>query len=396
MPPTPERRESTILCLNAGSSSLKFSLYRFSGDAEERCATGLAERIGLDQGDLRFRVETGGSERCEKRIFPNHTSAVDRMFSLLEETGLPEPTAVGHRVVHGGAHHTAPERIDAALVEELRDLVPFAPLHMPGAISGIRAVGERYPDIVQVACFDTAFHRSMPETAQRFPFPESLWRQGVRKYGFHGISYEYLLAALGDAARGRVVMAHLGNGVSAAAVRDGLPLDTTMGFTPAGGFMMGTRSGDLDPGVLIYLMKEQGYGIGEIERLINAGSGLLGVSGISRDMKVLLERRDKDPAAGRAIDLFCYQARKQIGALAAVLGGLDLLVFSGGIGERAAPVRAAICDGFDFLGVRIDPERNAAGERVISANGSGCTVRVEPTNEDLMIARHTREVLRWR
>jgi acetate kinase len=279
------------------------------------------------------------------------------------------------------------------LLAELRSLIPFAPLHLPSAIQCIEAVRAHFPDLPQVVCFDTAFHRNMPELAQRFPLPRELWYDGVRRYGFHGLSYEYIVSALGTEGRGRLVIAHLGNGASLAAVRDGRSMDTTMGFTPTGGVMMGTRSGDLDPGVLLHLMNEMGYTPHQIDDLVSRHSGLLGLSGISPDMKTLLEQRDREPHAAQAIELFCYQLRKQIGAFAAVLGGLDDLVFTGGIGERAAPVRAEVCHGLEHLGVIVDDELNAVHAEVISRPGSACTVRVIPTNEDLMIARHVRELL---
>jgi acetate kinase len=264
---------------------------------------------------------------------------------------------------------------------------------LPSAIQGIEAVAARFPGLPQVACFDTAFHRRMPEMAQRFPLSRDLWHEGIRRYGFHGLSYEYIAATLGAAAQGRLVIAHLGNGASLAAVLNGQPLDTTMGFTPTGGLMMGTRSGDLDPGLLIHLMHEKGHDAGQLDALVNHQAGLLGVSGISPDMKTLLEQREREPHAAQAVELFCYQLRKHIGALTAVLGGLDTLVFTGGIGERAAPVRWEVCRGLAYLGIDLDAQKNAVHAEVISTPGSICTVRVTPTNEDLMIARHTRTLL---
>ena len=251
----------------------------------------------------------------------------------------------------------------------------------------------RFPDLPQVACFDTAFHRRMPELAQRFPLPRSFWDEGLRRYGFHGLSYEYIVETLGTAIRRRTIIAHLGNGASLAAVRDGRPIDTTMGFTPTGGFMMGTRSGDLDPGVLLYLMNEKHYDARQLEYLVNHEAGLLGVSGLSSDMKTLLEKRDSNPSAAQAVELFCYHLRKYIGGLTAVLGGLDTLVFSGGIGERAAPVRWEVCRGLEYLGIHLDPQRNEAHADIISTSQSSGTVRILPTNEELMIARHTRRVI---
>jgi acetate kinase len=313
------------------------------------------------------------------------------LFDEIDRLQLPRPDAAGHRLVHGGAHHIAPELITLAVTKELQRLIPFAPLHLPGEIEGIEVTAARYPDLPQVACFDTAFHRQMPEVAQRFALPRALWDEGIRRFGFHGISFEYIMQALGDAAPSRIIIAHLGNGASMAAIRDGRPLDTTMGFTPAGGFMMGTRSGDLDPGILLYLLKEKHYDAESLERLINHQAGLLGVSGISSDMKVLLEKAE--PNAAQAVEMFCYQVRKSIGALAAALGGLDLLVFTAGIGERAAPVRWEVCCGLKYMGIGLDRERNSEHADVISTSDSRCIVRVIPTNEDLMIARHTCRVV---
>jgi len=383
----------SILSLNSGSSSLKFAFYKAEPAGERLLVSGAVERIGLAEGLLWVRGADGGGSLLErKEDFLDHEAAVDAVFGAAARLRLPEPGAVGHRVVHGGADHSAPERVDGRLLADLRALVPLAPLHLPGAVAGIEAVAARFPHLPQAACFDTAFHRLMPELAQRFALPGALWEEGVRRYGFHGLSYEYVLDALGDAARGRVIVAHLGNGASMAAVRDGAPVDTTMGFTPAGGFMMGTRSGDLDPGVLIHLMRERGWGADEIERLVTREAGLLGVSGLSPDMKTLLAAREH-PQAALAVDLFCYQARKHVGALTAVLDGLDTLVFTGGIGERAAPVRWRICEGLAHLGIEIDTERNQAHAGTISTPRSPCIVRVIPTDEDLMIARHTRRLL---
>ena len=280
------------------------------------------------------------------------------------------------------------------MLKTLHDLIRFAPLHLPSALAIMEALASRHPDVPQVACFDTAFHRQMPEVAQRLPLPSDLWEEGVRRYGFHGLSYEYILESLGSEGRGRVIIAHLGNGASMAAVRDGEPVDTTMSFTPTAGLVMGTRCGDLDPGVLIYLMRERGCDAEQLTELVNFRSGLVGISGFSSDMKTLLDRRENDPSAAIATALFSYQARKFIGAFAAALGGLDLLVFTGGIGERAAPVRAEICRELTFLGVQLDEQGNVRHAGVISMPQSRCVVRVIPTNEELMIARHTTRLLR--
>ena len=386
-----------ILCLNGGSSSLKFAVYLLEGRAgnmqELLLAEGAAERIGLAPGRLWLRGRGGERLADLNADFPDHGAAVHAMFTGLEEHRLPAPAAVGHRVVHGGPDHSAPERVDARLMEALRGLVPLAPLHLPSEIAVIEAVAARFPELPQVVCFDTAFHRRMPELAQRFPLPRALWNEGLRRYGFHGLSYEYIVGRLGAAVRGRTIIAHLGNGASMVAVRDGYPLDTTMGLTPIGGLMMGTRSGDLDPGVTLYLMREKGYDAGRLAQLVDHEAGLLGVSGISPDMKTLLDRRDREPSAAQAVAMFCYQVRKHVGALAAVLGGLDTLAFTGGIGERAAPVRWQVCQELEHLGIHLDPQQNAAHADTISAPESRCVVRVIPTNEDLMIARHTGAVV---
>ena len=363
MPGTP------IVCLNAGSSSLKFSVW----DDEKSLGEGEVEGIGRPEA-FAWLQTPGAPPRRLPGHWTDHGEATASVFTLLGEHALPAPAGVGHRLVHGGRRHAAPERVTSTLIAELRALIPLAPLHLPSGLAGVEAVAARFPALPQAVCFDTAFHRDLPEIARRLPLPRDLAdTAGVQRFGFHGLSYEYVLEWLGAAGRGRVVIAHLGSGASMAAVREGRAVDTTMGFTPAGGFMMGTRTGDLDPGVLLYLMREKGYDALGLDRLVNKESGLLGVSGTSADMKTLLERRERDQAAA--------------------LGGLDTLVFTGGIGERAAPVRAEICDGLGHLGVRLDPARNAAHTDPLTAPGSSCAVRVVVTREDLMIARHSRAVL---
>jgi acetate kinase len=382
-----------ILSVNSGSSSIKFALYRL-GAEEELMAEGAVERIGMPGGRLWLKDRTGNRLADRHGDFSDQGSAIHAMLKMaMDDHRFPTPDGVGHRLVHGGANHTAAEIVTPQLIVTLRKLIPFAPLHLPGEIRGIDAVSENYPGLGQVLCFDTAFHRRMPEVAQRLPLPRSLWHEGVHRYGFHGLSYEYIVNALGDGVRGRIIVAHLGNGASMAALQDGRSQETTMGFTPIGGFMMGTRSGDLDPGVMVYLEDEKGYGPRQLEELLNHRSGLFGVSGITSDMKTLLVKRFTEPHAAQAVEMFCYQARKTVGALNAVLGGLDALVFTGGIGERAAPVRWMICESLGFLGIRLDPERNEAHEPIISSKDSPCTVMVIPTNEDLMIARHTQRLL---
>ena len=389
----PPPNQYHILCLNSGSSSLKFALYKMDDVEEALLAEGSVEGIGLKGGHL--LVRSGGKEvlKEEYRDFSEHGQAVKATFGSLEELSLPRPSAAGHRIVHGGPGHTAPMRTDPELIATLRELVPFVPLHLPNEILCIEAVASHFPDLPQVACFDTAFHRRMPELAQLLPLPRYLWDQGVRRYGFHGLSYEYILNKLGGNGSGRLIIAHLGNGASMAALKDRQPMDTTMGFSPAGGFMMGTRSGDLDPGVLLYLMREKGYDAGMIEHAVNYEAGLLAVSGITPDMRTLLEKREREPRADQAVEMFCYHLRKNIGALAAVLGGIDTLVFTGGIGEKAAPVRWNICKGLGHLGIHPDAERNELHAEIISVPDSPCTVRVIATNEDLIIARHTYQLL---
>lgn len=383
----------TILCINSGSSSVKYALYHM-GETEELIAEGAAERIGLPGGWLWMKDGRGRRLIDSHTDFADHKEAVGAMFTAaIEGQHLPAPDGVGHRLVHGGPKHMAPEPVTPELMLTLRSLIPLAPLHLPVEIKGIDAVAAHYPGLRQVACFDTAFHRRMPQVAQRLPIARSFHHEGIHRYGFHGLSYEYIVSTLGKDMKGRLVIAHLGNGASMAALKDGRPMDTTMSFSALGGLMMGTRCGDLDPGILLYLMDEKGYDARQLEKLLDRHSGLVGVSGISSDMKTLLEQSAANPHAAQAVELFCYTARKYIGALSAVLGGLDTLVFTGGIGERAAPVRWMICRGLDYLGIRLDPANNDAHAGIASAKDSACTVRVIPTNEDLMIARHTRALL---
>jgi acetate kinase len=337
-----------ILAVNAGSSSLKLTLFDAGLAPLWRHR---AERIGLSDGPR------------------DHQAALDAALEEAADEGHPPATAVGHRVVHGGPRHGAPERVTADLLADLREIEHFAPLHVPVQIAVMEAVAVRWAEVPQVACFDTAFHRDMPERARRLPLPAHVWDEGVRRYGFHGLSYEYVVAEIPEASHGRVVIAHLGNGASMAALSDGLPMDTTMGFTPLGGLMMGTRTGDLDPGVVVHLARTRGLDADGLERLLSKESGLLGVSGLSPDMKTLLDARATHPGAALAVEMFCYRAAKEVGALAAALEGLDTLIFTGGIGERAPAVRDEICARLDHLG----PPR----------------VMVVSTDEDLVIARHT-------
>ncbi len=382
-----------LLTINTGSSSLKAALYEM--DQAERLNLAVqADRIGLPDSRIRITDAQGKPLLEQQRVVNDHESALQAFFDWLQKHAPDkELDAVGHRVVHGGSRYSAPQLIDGELVHTLQELVPIDPNHLPQAISAIQTVTHLHPNLPQVACFDTAFHRTMPRVAQMFALPRTYWDAGVVRYGFHGLSYEYIMQELraqdSTAARGRVVIAHLGNGASMAAVRDGIGIDTTMGFTPTGGLVMGTRTGDLDPGVLLYLLESQGMNPAALNTVVNRQSGLLGVSGTSADMHDLLDKAPSDEHAAEAVDLFCYQAKKFLGAFAAVLGGLDTLIFTGGIGEHAAPVRGRICEGLAFLGIALDEERNNAHAPVISRDGAPAVVRVMKTNEDVMIARHT-------
>ena len=390
--------QTCILTINGGSSSIKFALFE-AGDSLRRILEGGIERIGLPEATLRVKGVEQADNFSRLVKAPDHTAAVGALMDWIEErSGRDALTAVGHRVVHGGPKYYKPQRITAEMVEELRRLSPFDPDHMPEEILLTSAFHRRFPDLPQVACFDTAFHHDLPRVAQLLPIPRRYEAQGVRRYGFHGLSYAFLmeeLARLGDpaATTGRVILGHLGNGASLVAVRDGKPLDTSMSFTPAAGVPMSTRSGDLDPGLVWYLARTEKMSAKQFNEMVNFQSGLLGVSETSSDMRDLLDRETQDVRAAEAVALFCYQVKKWIGAFAAALGGLDTLVFAGGIGENAPAVRARICDGLGFLGIGIDEKRNAANEGVISAAASRVAVRVIRTDEERMIAKTVCRVL---
>ena len=383
---------SRILSINGGSSSLKYALFDRS-DPPKRLLTGRFDRIGSE--DARWVViEAGGGREVDRRAeVPDQGAAVCLLIDWLEvSVGFAEIAAVGHRVVHGGNRYHRPERVTPELIEGLRRISSYDPDHMPGEIELIEAFRERDPDLPQVACFDTAFHHDMPRVAQIVPIPRRYEAAGVRRYGFHGLSYEYLMEELArvagpEEARGRVILAHLGSGASLAAVRHGHPVDTTMGFTPASGLVMGTRTGDLDPGLVQFLSRAEGMTAAQFDSLVNHDSGLLGVSETSPEVRDLLARQDGDVRAAEAIELFCYQARKWIGAFAAALGGLDSLVFAGGVGENSPEIRRRICDGLGFLGIALDAGRNATGALLISTDDGPVKVRVIRTDEELVIAR---------
>ncbi len=329
----------------------------------------------------------------------DHRSAANFLLDWLDnQIGLASITAVGHRVVNGGGSYREPHRVTRELLDEMRRISAYAPEHLPSEIDLIDMVDERMPGVPQVACFDTAFHRDMPQVAKILPIPRRFARKGVERYGFHGLSYEFLMEELArvagvEAAKGRVILCHLGNGSSLAAVCSGKSVDTSMGFTPAAGVPMSTRSGDLDPGLVWYLAQTEQMSAQQFHRMINHESGLLGVSETSSDLRDLLGLEASDVRAAEAIALFCYQVKKWIGAFAAALGGLDTLIFAGGIGENAPIIRARICDGLEFLGVQFDESRNAAGEAVISADSSQVQVRVIRTDEDVIIAKAVFRIL---
>lgn len=383
----------SILTVNCGSSTLKFKL--FGADGEQSLARGIVDRIG-DTGSVELTDGSGGNT-VRPAAVADHKEAALWAVRTLDSTGLLEDVrAVGHRVVHGGECFAAPAFLDTEALQEVEALEELAPLHNGPALAAVRAVGEAVgPQTPQVACFDTAFHRTMPRFARLFALPRRFAAEGVMRYGFHGLSYEYVAGELRrlspEAAAGRVIVAHLGNGASLAALRNSESVDTTMGLTPASGVMMGTRSGDLDPGVPLHLLRSMSPG--ELENVLTRRSGLLGVSGTSADMRDLLRREAEDPRAAEAVELFCYGGAKAVGALAAGLGGLDALVFTGGIGEHAAAVRWRICERLRFLGVELDAQRNEHNAPVVSRDGRPVAVRVIPTDEDRMIARHTRKLL---
>jgi acetate kinase len=390
--------DSHILTINGGSSSIKFAMYQ-AGEPLKRRLHGTVDRIGMSGTSLTFDDPTTNRQDSRRLTDSDHKSAASLLIDWLEKQNSFESVrAVGHRVVHG-MQHTAPELVTQELLEELHRISLYDPDHLPSEIELIETFRQRHPKLPQVACFDTAFHRTMPRVAKLLPIPRRYDAKGVQRYGFHGLSYAYLmeeLARLGDpaATTGRVILAHLGNGASMAAVQDGKSIDTSMSFTPTSGLVMSTRSGDLDPSLAPYLARTEQMTTRHFYEMVNHKSGLLGVSEISSDMRDLLAQEAHDIRAAEAVALFCYQAKKWIGCFAAALGGLDTFVFAGGIGENAPSARARICDGLGFLGIEIEEKRNAASAGVISTDASRTTVRVIRTDEDLMIARSVRGILK--
>ena len=391
------RETRSLLTINGGSSSIRFALYE-EGEPLRRLLNGKVDRIGLSGTNLTFNDSTGLSQDSRTIDPADHRSAVAFLLDWLEtQQVFASVKAVGHRVVHGMTH-SEPERVTPELLDELHRITPYDPDHLPLEIELIEAFRQRHPRLPQVACFDTAFHRTMPRVASLLPIPRRYEAAGVRRYGFHGLSYEFLmeeLARLGDpaATKGRVILAHLGNGASLAAVRDGKSIDTSMGFTPTAGLVMSTRSGDLDPGLVSYLARTEQMSATQFQEMVNHASGLLGVSEISSDLRDLLARESDDVRAAEAVALFCYQAKKWIGSFAAALGGLDTLVFAGGIGENAPLIRERICDGLGFLGIELNQKRNAKNAPLISPDAGRVKVRVIRTDEELMIARSVTRVL---
>lgn len=394
-----EQDTPVILAMNVGSSSIRFAAYR-TGPAPTRQLHGKIDRVGTLGTTLTFddpvrnqRADTRGIGDLDRR------AAAGFLIDWLEERiGLGAISAVGHRLVNGGAKYREPQRVTPQLLDALRAISAYAPEHLPFEIALIDLIGERAPVLPQVACFDTTFHRDMPRVATIVPIPRRFTTTGVERYGFHGLSYSFLMeeltrAAGARAAQGRVILAHLGNGSSLAAVRGGTSIDTSMGFTPAAGVPMSTRSGDLDPGLIWFLARTEHMTAEQFDHMVNHESGLLGVSETSADLRDLLGREGDDVRAAEAIALFCYQVKKWIGSYAAALGGLDTLVFAGGIGENAPVIRARICEGLEFLGLELDHGRNERGEPVISGEASRVDVRVIPTDEELMIAKTVTRVL---
>ena len=385
-----------ILTINGGSSSIRFAVYE-SGEMPRRRLDGKIDRIGMSGANLTANDPAGKPLVIRRLAAADHGTAVGFLLDWLETQPVFAPVrAVGHRVVHG-MKHSEPERVTPKLVAELRRITPYDPDHLPREIGLIEAFMRRHPKLPQVACFDTAFHRSMPRVAKLLPIPRRYAAKGVERYGFHGLSYAYLMEELGRldaaAAKGRVILAHLGSGASLAAVRHGKSIDTSMGFTPTAGLVMGTRTGDLDPGLVYYLARTERMTAAQFQRMVNHESGLLGVSGTSSDLRDLCARQAVDARAAEAVELFCYQVRKWIGCFSAALGGLDTLVFSAGIGENAPLIRQRICDGLGFLGIELNHRRNAKNAALISRAAGRVEVRVIRTDEELMIARSVTRVL---
>ena len=382
-----------VLALNSGSSSLKFGLYSVGISRSDALLIGEAE-FGDKIGKFHAKDLRENKSISETVARPDHHEAIARIGRLLADSKLPAPAAIGHRIVHGGPKLRQHCLIDDTVLRELEAATDFAPLHIPAALSVIRFAQEHFPGLPQAACFDTTFHAGLPDVARVLPIAKELQADGIQRYGFHGLSCESIVRQLGDDLPGRLIIAHLGNGASITAVKAGKSIDTSMGLTPTGGVIMGTRSGDLDPGVLIYLMREKGFDAGRLEEMVDHCAGLLGISGIAGDMRQLHEQAAANADVRLAIEMFCYSVRKQLAAMTAVLGGVDAIVFTGGIGENDPDVRGAICAGLAWVGIRLDQSRNRAGNGgLVSHPSSSCAVHVLASKEDEQIARHTAALL---
>ncbi|MHB1922391.1 MAG: acetate/propionate family kinase [Chitinophagaceae bacterium] len=386
-----------LLAINSGSSSIKFAFYNYSRSLK-LLLKGEVERIGMKNAQL--QVTHSHSAKIIRISLPSgdQEEVINFLMDWLKkQNDFDSVKWIGHRIVHG-MKHSAPERITAALLDELRQIIPFDPEHLPVEIKLVEAFGKKFPSLLQIACFDTSFHSNMPPVAKLLPIPRRYRAMGIKRYGFHGLSFAYLMEELiriagKKKAKGKIILAHLGNGASLAALKDGKSLDTSMGFTPSSGLIMGTRTGDLDPGVAWYLMQKGKLSPGQFSDLINHQSGLLGISETSSDMRELKKCQGTDPRAAEAIELFCYQTKKWIGSFMAVLGGLDTLIFSGGIGAHDPEARTQICQGLQSFGIVLDENRNQGNEAVISAEQSPVCIRVISTNEELMIARMVGQVI---
>ena len=390
--------QASILAINGGSSSIKFALFAAAPSLHMK-SKGQIERIGTPNSLFSVEGNDSGERFTKPVVARDHIAAMTVLLDWIEENeNMYGLIAVGHRIVHGGPNLHEPQRLTTELVEELRRLIPLDPVHLREEILIIEAMQQRFQDLLQVVCFDTAFHHDMPRVARLLPIPRHFEVEGVRRYGFHGLSYEFLMGELARTEKpavacGRIILCHLGNGASLAAVRDGWPIDTSMGFTPAGGVPMGTRSGDIDPGLARYLARTEGMDAEQFDELVNFKSGLLGVSETSSDMRDLLLREGEDSRAADAVALFCYQIKKWIGAFAAALSGVDTLVFAGGIGENVPTIRARICAELGFLGIELSNARNERGDGVISADTARVRVRVMRTDEEFVIARSVLKIL---
>ena len=384
-----------ILVINGGSSSLKFSL--FQALSFKLQLSGTIKHIGSGKSAMKIVSEEGTIYTNDNETCNTVADGAKAVVQWLKDNGhVDRLAAIGHRLVQGGATHRFPELITDLVLEELQDFIYLAPNHLPDEIKIIKTFKTAFPDLIQIACYDTFFHKDLPSYTRNYPLPASYQKRGLIRYGFHGLSYEYIMQQLQEedplTRKKKIIIAHLGNGASMAAVVGGISVDTTMGLTPAGGLVMGTRSGDLDPGVVLFLQKEGKLTAEQLDELLNKESGLKAIAGIS-DVQDLLEKESDDPKAKEALAVFCYQASKFIGALAAGMGGLDMLVFTGGIGENAAPVRERICAGLSFMGIKINQRSNRAHLEVISAKSGRVKVKVIKTNEELMIARHTQHII---